>query len=155
MKIDAGRRATPLLPLAHLCPFCAAQMPRQLWRLCLCHLLTWFSITAESVFYTDFMGQVIYHGDPTVHTHTHAHTPCSREFRRGWAGSKSRPWHFSIWSRSGNSIEAGQQMAVYLGSFGTSGPIRSSAGPNVHQMSSPPLLYRTHSYWSWWYLLFE
>ncbi|XP_074540155.1 solute carrier family 45 member 4-like isoform X2 [Halichoeres trimaculatus] len=40
------------------------KMPRQLWRLCLCHLITWFSIIAEAVFYTDFMGQVIYHGDP-------------------------------------------------------------------------------------------
>ncbi|XP_054477321.1 LOW QUALITY PROTEIN: solute carrier family 45 member 4-like [Anoplopoma fimbria] len=42
------------------------KMPRQLWRLCVCHLLTWFSIIAEAVFYTDFMGQVIYHGDPTA-----------------------------------------------------------------------------------------
>uniref|UniRef100_H3DM08 Solute carrier family 45 member 4 n=1 Tax=Tetraodon nigroviridis TaxID=99883 RepID=H3DM08_TETNG len=42
------------------------RMPKQLWRLCLCHLLTWFSIMAEAVFYTDFMGQVIYHGDPTA-----------------------------------------------------------------------------------------
>ncbi|XP_068180227.1 solute carrier family 45 member 4-like isoform X2 [Antennarius striatus] len=41
------------------------RMPKQLWRLCLCHLITWFSIIAEAVFYTDFMGQVIYHGDPT------------------------------------------------------------------------------------------
>ncbi|XP_041650349.1 solute carrier family 45 member 4 [Cheilinus undulatus] len=40
------------------------KMPPQLWRLCVCHLLTWFSIIAEAVFYTDFMGQVIYHGDP-------------------------------------------------------------------------------------------
>uniref|UniRef100_A0A671U6D2 Solute carrier family 45 member 4 n=1 Tax=Sparus aurata TaxID=8175 RepID=A0A671U6D2_SPAAU len=40
------------------------RMPRQLWRLCLCHLLTWFSYIAEAVFYTDFMGQVIYNGDP-------------------------------------------------------------------------------------------
>uniref|UniRef100_A0A8C2WU79 Solute carrier family 45 member 4 n=1 Tax=Cyclopterus lumpus TaxID=8103 RepID=A0A8C2WU79_CYCLU len=42
------------------------KMPRQLWTLCVCHLLTWFSIIAEAVFYTDFMGQVIYHGDPTA-----------------------------------------------------------------------------------------
>ncbi|KAM9353646.1 solute carrier family 45 member 4-like [Symphorus nematophorus] len=42
------------------------RMPRQLWTLCICHLLTWFSIIAEAVFYTDFMGQVIYHGDPTA-----------------------------------------------------------------------------------------
>lgn len=42
------------------------KMPRQLKRLCVCHLLTWFSIIAEAVFYTDFMGQVIFEGDPTV-----------------------------------------------------------------------------------------
>ncbi|KAG9471549.1 hypothetical protein GDO78_014350 [Eleutherodactylus coqui] len=36
----------------------------ELLRLCLCHLLTWFSIIAEAVFYTDFMGQVIFEGDP-------------------------------------------------------------------------------------------
>uniref|UniRef100_A0A8D0BNQ5 Solute carrier family 45 member 4 n=1 Tax=Salvator merianae TaxID=96440 RepID=A0A8D0BNQ5_SALMN len=40
------------------------KMPRELLRLCLCHLLTWFSIIAEGVFYTDFMGQVIFGGDP-------------------------------------------------------------------------------------------
>lgn len=42
------------------------KMPPELLRLCACHLLTWFSIIAEAVFFTDFMGQVIYHGDPTV-----------------------------------------------------------------------------------------
>ncbi|XP_053182634.1 solute carrier family 45 member 4-like [Scomber japonicus] len=42
------------------------KMPKQLWRLCICHLVTWFSIIAEAVFYTDFMGQVIYNGEPTA-----------------------------------------------------------------------------------------
>ena len=42
------------------------KMPRQLARLCLCHLFTWFAIMAEAVFYTDFMGQVIFKGDPKV-----------------------------------------------------------------------------------------
>uniref|UniRef100_A0A3Q0SAV8 Solute carrier family 45 member 4 n=1 Tax=Amphilophus citrinellus TaxID=61819 RepID=A0A3Q0SAV8_AMPCI len=42
------------------------KMPSQLWRLCVCHLLTWFSIIAEAVFYTDFMGQVIFDGNPTA-----------------------------------------------------------------------------------------
>ncbi|XP_059205476.1 solute carrier family 45 member 4 isoform X2 [Centropristis striata] len=42
------------------------KMPQELLRLCACHLLTWFSIIAEAVFFTDFMGQVIYHGDPTA-----------------------------------------------------------------------------------------
>ncbi|KFU83997.1 Solute carrier family 45 member 4 [Chaetura pelagica] len=40
------------------------KMPKELLRLCVCHLLTWFSIIAEAVFYTDFMGQVIFRGDP-------------------------------------------------------------------------------------------
>ncbi|KAK7139555.1 hypothetical protein R3I93_016629 [Phoxinus phoxinus] len=42
------------------------KMPRELFRLCVCHLVTWFAIIAEAVFYTDFMGQVIYEGDPTA-----------------------------------------------------------------------------------------
>ncbi|XP_041823000.1 LOW QUALITY PROTEIN: solute carrier family 45 member 4 [Melanotaenia boesemani] len=42
------------------------KMPPELLRLCACHLLTWFSIIAEAVFFTDFMGQVIYQGDPTA-----------------------------------------------------------------------------------------
>ncbi len=42
------------------------KMPPQLWRLCVCHSLTWFSMIAQAVFYTDFMGQVIFEGDPTV-----------------------------------------------------------------------------------------
>ncbi|XP_061633483.1 solute carrier family 45 member 4-like isoform X1 [Phyllopteryx taeniolatus] len=40
------------------------KMPKPLWRLCVCHLVTWFSYLAQAVFYTDFMGQVIFHGDP-------------------------------------------------------------------------------------------
>ncbi|CAO2602073.1 Solute carrier family 45 member 4 [Lemmus lemmus] len=40
------------------------KMPKELMRLCLCHLLTWFSVIAEAVFYTDFMGRVIFEGDP-------------------------------------------------------------------------------------------
>ncbi|XP_075961557.1 solute carrier family 45 member 4 [Anarhichas minor] len=42
------------------------KMPPELLRLCACHLFTWFSIIAEAIFFTDFMGQVIYHGDPTA-----------------------------------------------------------------------------------------
>ncbi|GAB1299434.1 Solute carrier family 45 member 4 [Apodemus speciosus] len=40
------------------------KMPKELMWLCLCHLLTWFSVIAEAVFYTDFMGQVIFKGNP-------------------------------------------------------------------------------------------
>lgn len=42
------------------------KMPKQLWRLCICHLFTWFSIIAEAVFFTDFMGQVVFNGSPTA-----------------------------------------------------------------------------------------
>nr|DBA23952.1 TPA: hypothetical protein GDO54_011663 [Pyxicephalus adspersus] len=42
------------------------KMPKELMCLCVSHLLTWFSIIAEAVFYTDFMGQVIFEGDPKV-----------------------------------------------------------------------------------------
>ncbi|XP_068188462.1 solute carrier family 45 member 4 [Antennarius striatus] len=42
------------------------KMPPELLRLCACHLLTWFSMIAEAVFFTDFMGQAIYQGDPTA-----------------------------------------------------------------------------------------
>ncbi|XP_060777888.1 solute carrier family 45 member 4 [Neoarius graeffei] len=42
------------------------KMPPQLWRLCVCHLITWFSMGSQVVFYTDFMGQVIYKGDPVA-----------------------------------------------------------------------------------------
>lgn len=53
------------------------KMPPELLRLCACHLLTWFSIIAEAVFFTDFMGQVIYHGDPTVREAPHvSHVSC-------------------------------------------------------------------------------
>lgn len=40
------------------------KMPKELMRLCICHLVTWFAVIGAAVFYTDFMGQVIYGGDP-------------------------------------------------------------------------------------------
>lgn len=64
------KKMTVLMVVCSYCFCCSLQMPKQLWRLCLCHLLTWFSIIAEALFYSDFMGQVIYNGDPTVHSHT-------------------------------------------------------------------------------------
>ncbi|XP_072903995.1 solute carrier family 45 member 4 isoform X1 [Hemitrygon akajei] len=40
------------------------KMPKELMRLCVCHLVTWFAVIGAAVFYTDFMGQVIYGGNP-------------------------------------------------------------------------------------------
>lgn len=40
------------------------KMPPELLRLCVCHLLTWLAIITEAIFYTDFMGQVVFNGSP-------------------------------------------------------------------------------------------
>ncbi|XP_004453543.1 solute carrier family 45 member 4 [Dasypus novemcinctus] len=70
------------------------KMPRELLRLCLCHLLTWFSVIAEAVFYTDFMGQVIFKGDPKAPSNStawHAYN----------AGVKMGCWGLVIYAATG------------------------------------------------------
>ncbi|XP_037659563.1 solute carrier family 45 member 4 isoform X2 [Choloepus didactylus] len=70
------------------------KMPRELLRLCLCHLLTWFSVIAEAVFYTDFMGQVIFEGDPKAPSNStawHAYN----------AGVKMGCWGLVIYAATG------------------------------------------------------
>ncbi|XP_052003695.1 solute carrier family 45 member 4 [Xyrauchen texanus] len=62
------------------------KMPPQLWRLCVCHLLTWFSMIAQAVFYTDFMGQVIFEGDPTAATNSTALQNYSKGVQMGCWG---------------------------------------------------------------------
>lgn len=57
------------------------KMPPQLWRLCVCQLLTWFSMIAQAVFYTDFMGQVIFEGDPTVRRVPYLILSCNINYR--------------------------------------------------------------------------
>ncbi|XP_077022788.1 solute carrier family 45 member 4 [Tamandua tetradactyla] len=70
------------------------KMPKELLRLCLCHLLTWFSVIAEAVFYTDFMGQVIFEGDPKAPSNStawHAYN----------AGVKMGCWGLVIYAATG------------------------------------------------------
>lgn len=70
------------------------KMPRELTRLCLCHLLTWFSVIAEAVFYTDFMGQVIFEGNPKAPSNStawHAYN----------AGVKTGCWGLVIYAATG------------------------------------------------------
>ncbi|XP_012503392.1 PREDICTED: solute carrier family 45 member 4 [Propithecus coquereli] len=70
------------------------KMPRELLRLCICHLLTWFSVIAEAVFYTDFMGQVIFEGDPKAPSNStawHAYN----------AGVKMGCWGLVIYAATG------------------------------------------------------
>ncbi|XP_059153835.1 proton-associated sugar transporter A-like [Physella acuta] len=42
------------------------QMPRSMWVLCLCNLLCWMSLVCYSLYFTDFVGQSVYGGDPTA-----------------------------------------------------------------------------------------
>lgn len=69
------------------------KMPTELARLCLCHLLTWFSVIAQAVFYTDFMGQVIFDGDPKVR----AGRACPGAWRASASVPQPRPgWRLGL-----------------------------------------------------------
>ncbi|KAF3822787.1 hypothetical protein GH733_008161 [Mirounga leonina] len=70
------------------------KMPQELTRLCLCHLLTWFSVIAEAVFYTDFMGQVIFEGDPKAPSN-------STSWQAYNAGVKMGCWGLVIYAATG------------------------------------------------------
>uniref|UniRef100_A0A8C8FPN2 Solute carrier family 45 member 4 n=1 Tax=Oncorhynchus tshawytscha TaxID=74940 RepID=A0A8C8FPN2_ONCTS len=84
------------------------KMPPELMRLCVCHLLTWFSIIAEAVFYTDFMGQVIYHGDPTAPAN-------STELQNYHKGVQMGCWGLVIYALTAASCSAVLQK--YLDNF--------------------------------------
>ncbi|KAB0361917.1 hypothetical protein FD754_006073 [Muntiacus muntjak] len=75
------------------------KMPPELVRLCLCHLLTWFSVIAEAVFYTDFMGQVIFEGDPKALSN-------STEWQAYSAGVKMGCWGLVIYAATGATCSA-------------------------------------------------
>ncbi|XP_017658190.1 solute carrier family 45 member 4 isoform X2 [Nannospalax galili] len=78
----------------HLLWLSMLKMPKELVRLCLCHLLTWFSVIAEAVFYTDFMGQVIFKGNPKAPSNStawHAYN----------AGVKMGCWGLVIYAATG------------------------------------------------------
>lgn len=70
------------------------KMPKELMWLCLCHLLTWFSVIAEAVFYTDFMGQVIFKGNPQAPSN-------STKWHAYNAGVKMGCWGLVIYAATG------------------------------------------------------
>lgn len=95
------------------------QMPKQLWRLCLCHLLTWFSIIAEAVFYTDFMGQVIFNGNPQVQTHCHRLTFCQEFDLYIRTNFKIAPIYAAFFQAPANSTELqNYHKGVQMGCWG-------------------------------------
>ncbi|XP_063103010.1 solute carrier family 45 member 4 isoform X2 [Cavia porcellus] len=113
------------------------KMPRELMRLCLCHLLTCFSVNTEAVFYTDFMGQVIYSGDPTAPSN-------STEGQAYSAGVKMGCWGLVICAATGaicsallqkylNNYDLSIRVIYVLGMLGFSvGTAVMAMFPNVY-----------------------
>ncbi|XP_008561884.1 PREDICTED: solute carrier family 45 member 4-like [Galeopterus variegatus] len=113
------------------------KMPPELMRLCLCHLLTWFSVIAEAVFYTDFMGQVIFEGDPKAPSNSTAWHSYN-------AGVKMGCWGLVIYAATGaicsallqkylDNYELSVRVIYVLGTLGFSvGTAVMAMFPNVY-----------------------
>ncbi|XP_066292611.1 membrane-associated transporter protein-like [Branchiostoma lanceolatum] len=65
------------------------RMPGELVRLCVAHLLGWMAFLCIVLFYTDFMGRAVYHGNP------HADRG-SRAYRRYEEGVEMGSWGLAI-----------------------------------------------------------
>ncbi|XP_078609937.1 membrane-associated transporter protein-like [Branchiostoma floridae x Branchiostoma japonicum] len=92
-EISAGetRRSTELpgkLTMATLVRS-VVRMPGELVRLCVAHLLGWMAFLCIVLFYTDFMGRAVYHGNP------HADRG-SRSYRRYEEGVEMGSWGLAI-----------------------------------------------------------
>ncbi|XP_058530702.1 proton-associated sugar transporter A isoform X1 [Ochotona princeps] len=59
----SAEQAEPPLSARHLCST-ICHMPRALRSLCVNHFLGWLSFEGMLLFYTDFMGEVVFQGDP-------------------------------------------------------------------------------------------
>nr|XP_020042198.1 proton-associated sugar transporter A [Castor canadensis] len=59
----SGEQAEQPLSLRHLCAT-ICNMPKALRNLCVNHFLGWLSFEGMLLFYTDFMGEVVFQGDP-------------------------------------------------------------------------------------------
>lgn len=49
------------------------RMPRSLFILCLTNLFCWMSLVCYSLYFTDFVGQAVYEGDPKAPRHSNLH----------------------------------------------------------------------------------
>ncbi|XP_061425005.1 LOW QUALITY PROTEIN: solute carrier family 45 member 4-like [Lethenteron reissneri] len=113
------------------------RMPRELRHLCTCHLFTWFALISAAVFYTDFMGQMVYSGDPTAPAN-------STEVRLYNSGVQMGCWGLTVYALTAAAFSAVLQKymseqepcvkGVYcLGTLGFSvGMSIMAAFPNVY-----------------------
>uniref|UniRef100_A0A671LGB4 Solute carrier family 45 member 4-like n=1 Tax=Sinocyclocheilus anshuiensis TaxID=1608454 RepID=A0A671LGB4_9TELE len=113
------------------------KMPPQLWRLCVCHLLSWFSMIAQAVFYTDFMGQVIFEGDPTAAANSTALQNYSKGVQMGCWGlviyAATAALCSDVLQRILNNYDLSIKIIYMLGTLGyTVGAAIMSIFPNIY-----------------------
>ncbi len=73
-------------------------MPRSLWILCLTNLFSWMSLVCYSLYFTDFVGQAIYDGDPSAPEGSPAHNRYNEGVRMGSFGMSLYSLSCSIYS---------------------------------------------------------
>jgi len=61
-------------------------MPRSLIILCLTNFFCWASLVSYSLYFTDFVGQCVYDGDPTADSGTMSHGRYEQGVRAGAIG---------------------------------------------------------------------
>ncbi|XP_025860867.2 proton-associated sugar transporter A isoform X2 [Vulpes vulpes] len=88
----SGEPAGQPLSMRHLC-FTICHMPKALRNLCVNHFLGWLSFEGMLLFYTDFMGEVVFQGDPKA-----PHT--SEEYRKYNSGVTMGCWGMCIYAFS-------------------------------------------------------
>ena len=74
------------------------RMPRSLIVLCLTNLFCWASLVCYSLYFTDFVGQSVYHGDPMAAPGTGSHVRYEAGVRTGAVGMALYSASCSIYS---------------------------------------------------------
>lgn len=73
-------------------------MPRCLWVLCLVNLFCWMSLVCYSLYFTDFVGQAVFFGDPKSPPGSDAHTRYDEGVRLGSFGMSLYSLSCSVYS---------------------------------------------------------
>ncbi|XP_067686645.1 membrane-associated transporter protein-like [Haliotis asinina] len=74
------------------------KMPRSLFILCLTNLFCWMSLVCYSLYFTDFVGQVVYNGDPQAPTGSDAHNRYDDGVRLGSYGMSLYSFSCAVYS---------------------------------------------------------
>ncbi|XP_046551030.1 proton-associated sugar transporter A-like isoform X2 [Haliotis rubra] len=74
------------------------KMPRSLFILCLTNLFCWSSLVCYSLYFTDFVGQVVYNGDPQAPTGSDAHNRYDDGVRLGSFGMSLYSFSCAVYS---------------------------------------------------------